>query len=78
MVRVEVGVDGAWHDAALQAPLGEYAWRGWTCDWQAAPGDHELSCRATDAAGDVQPLTPPWNYQGMGNNLVQTVPVTVR
>lgn len=78
VVRVEVGVDGAWRDAALQAPVGEYAWRGWTYDWQAAPGDHELSCRATDAAGAVQPLTPPWNYQGMGNNLAQTVSVTVR
>jgi hypothetical protein len=24
------------------------------------------------------PLEQPWNYQGLGNNLVQTVPVTVR
>jgi hypothetical protein len=36
-----------------------------------------VSCRATDAAGNVQPLEQPWNYQGMGNNLVQTVPVSV-
>jgi DMSO/TMAO reductase YedYZ molybdopterin-dependent catalytic subunit len=76
--RVEVGVDGAWADAALQPPLGDFAWRAWTYEWQAAPGEHELSVRATDASGDVQPLEQPWNYQGMGNNLVQTVPVTVR
>ena len=76
--RVEVGVDGAWQDAWLEEQVGEYAWRGWSYLWQAAPGDHELACRATDAAGDVQPVEQPWNYQGMGNNLVQTVAVTVR
>jgi hypothetical protein len=35
-------------------------------------------CRATDANGDVQPLTPQWNHAGFGNNAVQRVPVTVR
>jgi DMSO/TMAO reductase YedYZ molybdopterin-dependent catalytic subunit len=76
--RVEVSVDGSWADATLDAPVGEWAWRGWAFDWHASPGDHELACRATDADGDVQPLEPPWNYQGMGNNSVQTVAVTVR
>jgi sulfane dehydrogenase subunit SoxC len=37
-----------------------------------------LSCRAHDAAGSAQPLEQPWNLQGMGNNLVQSVTVTVR
>ena len=76
--RVEVGVDGVWEDAeprsrrsaSTRGAAGRYR-------WQAAPGEHVLSCRATDAAGDVQPLEQPWNYQGMGNNLVQSVPVTV-
>ena len=76
--RVEVGVDGAWAEARLEASLGEFAWRGWSFDWDAEPGDHELACRATDADGDTQPLEPPWNYQGMGNNGIQTIPVTVR
>jgi DMSO/TMAO reductase YedYZ molybdopterin-dependent catalytic subunit len=76
--RVEVSVDGDWHDADLE-PSGEpFAWRGWSYSWSARPGEHVLACRATDAAGHVQPLTPPWNYQGMGNNLVQEVAVTVR
>ena len=34
--------------------------------------------RATDATGNRQPTEPPWNYQGMGNNLVQSIPVLVR
>jgi sulfane dehydrogenase subunit SoxC len=76
--RVEVAVDGRWAEATLGAPVGAFAWRGWSFDWDATPGEHELSCRATDAAGNVQPLEPPWNYQGMGNNVVQRVPVSVR
>ena len=76
--RVEVGVDGQWVDGTLDTPIGEWAWRGWSFDWTAAPGEHELACRATDASGETQPLEPPWNYQGMGNNGVQTVRVTVR
>ena len=78
VARVEVGIDGAWSDATLDAPLGQFAWRGWVFTWQAEPGDHEVSCRATDAAGSVQPLDMPWNYGGMGNNGAQVVRVTVR
>ncbi len=78
VTRVEVGIDGAWSEATLGPALGDYAWRGWSCDWDATPGEHELACRATDSGGDVQPLEQPWNYQGMGNNLVQRVDVTVR
>jgi DMSO/TMAO reductase YedYZ molybdopterin-dependent catalytic subunit len=78
ITRVEVGVDGSWSDAALEAELGEYAWRGWSWVWNAAPGEHELACRATDAGGNVQPAEQRWNYQGMGNNSVQAVSVTVR
>jgi DMSO/TMAO reductase YedYZ molybdopterin-dependent catalytic subunit len=76
--RVEVAVDGDWADATLGPSLGDFAWRRWSFDWRAEPGEHELACRATDAAGNVQPLEQPWNYQGMGNNLVQTVSVVVR
>jgi DMSO/TMAO reductase YedYZ molybdopterin-dependent catalytic subunit len=76
--RVEVAIDGDWSDATLGPPVGAFAWRGWMFDWDATEGEHELACRATDAAGNVQPLEPPWNYQGMGNNVVQRIPVTVR
>lgn len=76
--RVEVGVDGTWSTARLHAPVGEFAWREWSFDWDAAPGQHELSCRATDSTGAVQPVRSPWNHQGMGNTEVQRVRVTVR
>jgi DMSO/TMAO reductase YedYZ molybdopterin-dependent catalytic subunit len=78
VARVEVGVDGAWHPAALGPELGPFAWRSWTSTWLARPGEHVLSGRATDGNGNTQPLEPFWNVQGIGNNYVQTVPVTVR
>jgi sulfane dehydrogenase subunit SoxC len=78
VTRVEVGIDGAWSDAVLEPSRGEFAWRRWRFAWQATQGEHELACRATDAAGRVQPLEQPWNHQGMGVNHVQRVSVTVR
>jgi sulfane dehydrogenase subunit SoxC len=75
--RVELGVNGDWREAALGAQVSGYAWRGWTCDWDAQPGEYELSCRATDANGAVQPLEQWWNRSGMGNNMVQKVAVLV-
>lgn len=78
IAQVELGVDGTWQEAAIEKPLGPFAWRRWSAVWDATPGEHVLTCRATDAAGNCQPTEPPWNYQGMGNNLVQSVPVLVR
>jgi hypothetical protein len=75
---MEFAVDGEWRDAELEAPSHPYAWQRWRCAWQAAPGEHVLSCRATDASGDTQPAQPEWNRAGMGNNAVHTVQVTVR
>jgi DMSO/TMAO reductase YedYZ molybdopterin-dependent catalytic subunit len=78
VTRVEVGIDGHYSDAVLDAQSGKYAWRGWRFPWDAHPGEHEVSCRATDANGDVQPLTQRFDRSGFGNNTVHRVPVTVR
>jgi DMSO/TMAO reductase YedYZ molybdopterin-dependent catalytic subunit len=77
VARVELGVDGDWRDAALDAGGPAHAWRGWRAQWLAAEGETELSCRATDAAGNVQPLEPIWDATGFGNNAVQRVKVRV-
>lgn len=76
--RVDVSVDGVWHRAALDPVSSKYAWRGWRFDWSATPGDYVLSCRATDADGNTQPQEVPFDRGGFGNNVVQTVAVTVR
>lgn len=78
VTKVEVSADGAWREAQLGDPVGPFAWRDWSIDWEAPPGDHVLACRATDADGNTQPLEQPWNVQGMGNNLVQEVAVSVQ
>ena len=53
------------------------AWQAWRYVWQAGPGTHQLCCRATDAAGNAQPLHPRWNVGGYANNAVQRVTVHV-
>ena len=78
---VEFSADGggSWTPAELAADeLGRWAWRGWSYEWDAAPGEHVLTCRARDAAGNEQPLEPTWNVGGYANNAVQRVPVSVR
>ena len=39
---------------------------------------HVICSRATDAAGNVQPVEPPWNLKGFANNEVERLSVTVR
>jgi len=78
VAEVAVGIDGVWSEAALDLPQGEYAWRGWRYRWDASPGEHVLQCRATDTNGATQPLDPPWDNVGFGNNAVHCVHVTVR
>jgi sulfane dehydrogenase subunit SoxC len=80
VVSVDVSTDGGetWAPAELgEATLGRWAWRPWQYVWEAEPGEHELCCRARDAAGNEQPLEPPWNVGGYKNNAVQRVAVTV-
>ena len=81
VVRVEISVDGGrtWSDAELgPAPESSSSWRAWSFDWTATAGEHELLVRATDEAGNVQPLDAPWNHGGFMNNMVQRVGVSVR
>jgi DMSO/TMAO reductase YedYZ molybdopterin-dependent catalytic subunit len=77
---VDVSTDGGetWAAAELgDVALGRWAWRSWRFSWSAEPGEHELCCRARDAAGNEQPLEPPWNVGGYMNNAVQRVSATV-
>ena len=77
VARVEFAVDGAWRDARIEAARGRFAWWRWSIEWDAAPGDHALACRATDAAGNSQPDEPEWDASGFGNNAIQRMGVTV-
>ncbi|MEU5984123.1 molybdopterin-dependent oxidoreductase [Streptomyces sp. NPDC047434] len=53
--RVEVRVDdGPWRDAELGAEDSRDTWRQWVYRWQAVPGRHSLTVRATDGTGRTQ------------------------
>ena len=56
--QVEVQIDGgAWQPATLeQNSNNEFAWRFWQLDWDnPAAGEHDISSRAVDTEGNVQP-----------------------
>ncbi|MFX4271836.1 molybdopterin-dependent oxidoreductase [Propionibacteriaceae bacterium Y1685] len=60
---VEVQVDdGPWQKAELAPVTGPDTWRQWSWTWpDATPGEHRLTCRATDAdgAGQETAFAPP-------------------
>lgn len=52
---VEVQIDGGeWQEAELADPLNDVTWRQWKLGWEATPGRHDLSVRATDGTGETQ------------------------
>jgi DMSO/TMAO reductase YedYZ molybdopterin-dependent catalytic subunit len=54
--KVEVRVDdGPWMEATLAGTVSIDTWRQWYWRWQATPGEHRLTVRATDATGQTQP-----------------------
>jgi sulfane dehydrogenase subunit SoxC len=80
VTAVEFSADGGatWSATDLEEQVSRHAWRRWTHVWNATrPGEYELSARASDAAGNVQPLEQNWNLEGVQNNAVQRVHVVV-
>ena len=70
--------DGAsWAPARLIGPRLRYAWMRFEFEWDAAPGAYTLRTRATDAAGNTQPLEGIWNQKGYLLNLALPHPVEV-
>ena len=61
----------------LGGPPTQYGWRLWQVDWKAAEGRYTLMSRATNAAGQAQPLMEQWNPNGYLWNVAQPVAVTI-
>jgi DMSO/TMAO reductase YedYZ molybdopterin-dependent catalytic subunit len=72
---VELSSDGGetWTSASLERREGFVVW---TAEVEVGTGPTELVARATDSAGNVQPLEAPWNRNGYGNNAVHRIPIT--
>ncbi|MCP9623264.1 molybdopterin-dependent oxidoreductase [Nocardia otitidiscaviarum] len=52
---VEVRIDdGDWQPARLAAEPSVDTWRQWVFEWDATPGEHTVTARATDGTGAVQ------------------------
>jgi sulfite dehydrogenase (cytochrome) subunit A len=75
---VVVSPDGgkSWIAATLGEDLGKYAFRPWTARLTLPPGEQRLIVRATNRAGQSQPLEPLWNPSGYMRNVVEAVKVT--
>ena len=78
VAAVEVRVDGGpWQEAQLAAVPDIDTWRQWMWEWNAAPGNHLLEARATDATGYTQTaLTAPPEPNGASG--YPSAAVTVR
>ena len=80
VAKVEVSADGgrSWDTARLLGEEQPYAWRQWQHIWKAdQAGAVVIVCRATDAQGEPQPATSPWNPGGFSWNGWDRVSVTV-
>jgi DMSO/TMAO reductase YedYZ molybdopterin-dependent catalytic subunit len=76
--EVAVTIDGgkSWTPAKLGKDFGKYSFREWTLPVKLPPGGSELRVRATNTAGDTQPMDALWNPAGYLRNVVETVRVT--
>jgi len=78
IIKVEVSINGSWHNAIVDKNSSKYAWTKWNFEWTAIPGDYIISSRATDKTGDIQPLEALFDVGGFANNSVQKTHVFVR
>lgn len=53
--RVEVRIDDEpWQAATLSSPVNDDTWVQWMLEWDATPGNHNVTVRAVNRAGDLQ------------------------
>ena len=55
IAKVEVRIDDdPWQEAELADEVANTTWRQWRLQWEVTPGRHSVTCRATDATGELQ------------------------
>jgi len=75
--KVEVKIDdGPWQSTKLGPDVGVDYWRQWYLPWDAKPGLHRISVRATDLKGQAQ-ITERATPFPSGSSGIQEVVVTV-
>lgn len=71
--KVEISTDDGrtWVPAKLSGSPTRYGFRRFTYTWKPPQGQYTLISRATNAAGQTQPLEPEWNPSGYLYNAAQ-------
>jgi sulfite oxidase len=80
IARVEISNDGGrhWSEAQLAGKDLPFTWRLWSLEWTPkTSGYHTLMSRATDSAGNVQPIAATWNPSGDLYNAIDQIGVLV-
>ena len=79
VAKIEVSTDAGktWSPANFTGRPTEFGFRKWTFAWKTAEGQYTLMARATNKAGQYQPLEPEWNPNGYLYNAVQGMHVTI-
>ena len=80
VVRVDVSIDGgrSWSQAQLEDHGGgPWSWTFWNATLDLPEGEHDLTVRAWDDAGQTQPALPDdtWNHRGYLSAAWHRVPV---
>ena len=77
--KVEISTDAGktWSPAEFTGKATKYGFRKFIYTWEAAEGRYTLTSRATNEAGQAQPLEPEWNPNGYLYNAAQTMLVTI-
>jgi DMSO/TMAO reductase YedYZ molybdopterin-dependent catalytic subunit len=79
VAKVELSSDGGktWQPTTLGKDHGKYSFRQWESNVSLpAQGNHSLTVRCTNLAGDVQPDAANWNTSGFMRNAIETVQLT--
>ena len=79
VTKVEISSDAgkSWQPAKLGGTPTKYGFRRFTYAWKAQEGQQALISRATNAAGQTQPMQQEWNPSGYLWNVAQARPVVV-
>ena len=78
-VDLSINFGASWLETSLAAPINPYAWQNWnTVINFPQKGYYEIWARATDIAGEMQPMVVPgWNPKGYLNNAMHRIAVNV-
>jgi sulfite oxidase len=77
-VAVSIDRGTHWQSAVVRPPANRFAWQRFVATIDLArAGHHEVWCRATDSAGNSQPIPANWNPQGHAANAVHRIGIFV-